>query len=365
MDSTARARETDRLYGYKATAIIILTIVVPSIITLMSVREPRTPMYPPEVARPISPYGYTLSLSLFAIPVLMLGLWFQRHPRFNYQRTAFWITLACLIPAGFLLDLIWGCTFFTFPNREAVIGIWIPARGGEVPLEEFFFYSLGFIAVLKTYIWLDEYWLRAYHVDRLRLRTREIPRVIQFHAGPIVIGALLFLVGLVYKKLWSDHPEGIPGYYLFELAVAVVPTMLLYRTAAPFINWRALTFTYFLLMLVSLLWEATVALPYGWWGYKPEALIGITIWAWTNLPIEEPLLWSSVSIATIVWYEAMKVFLAMDRSPMHALFGIKPPCTPEPSDPEPAMAQGRRRRRHRRRLNRARSVSKPSEPAPE
>src|SRR5262249_34846687 len=91
-----------------------------------------------------------------------------------------------------------------------------------------------------------------------------------------------------------------------------------------FVNWRALSFTFFLLLLVSLLWEATLAVPYRWWGYRKEAMVGVFIGAWCDLPIEEPILWSAVTFATVIWYEAMKVFLTMEKRTAEALFGARP-----------------------------------------
>ena len=38
----------------------------------------------------------------------------------------------------------------------------------HIPLEEFVFYTLGFIAILQVYIWCDEYWLKRYNVRGLR-----------------------------------------------------------------------------------------------------------------------------------------------------------------------------------------------------
>src|SRR2546430_12778414 len=44
-----------------------------------------------------------------------------------------------------LLDLLFGNTFFIFPNKAATLGCNIPALGGAIPIEEFVFYLTGFI----------------------------------------------------------------------------------------------------------------------------------------------------------------------------------------------------------------------------
>jgi hypothetical protein len=59
-----------------------------------------------------------------------------------------------------------------------------------------------------------------------------------------------------------------------------------FHTAQLFINWRAFTFTFFLVLLISLLREVTLALPYGWWEYRPGVLTGLHIGVWSSLPIE-------------------------------------------------------------------------------
>ena len=60
-------------------------------------------------------------LSLFVVPVAVLAWWFLRHPAYGFQRKAFGITLAGLLPLGFGLDIVFGHTFFTFENRAATL----------------------------------------------------------------------------------------------------------------------------------------------------------------------------------------------------------------------------------------------------
>ena len=33
----------------------------------------------------------------------------------------------------------------------------------------------------------------------------------------------------------------------------------------------------FMVLLISLLWEVTLALPYGWWNFQDEQMIGLRI----------------------------------------------------------------------------------------
>ena len=145
-----------------APAGIIATLALPASLTLRSVRVPQS-LVP--LALDPTPLGYTRSLSLFAGPILVLAGWFLRHPAYRFQRRAFGWTLAILVLLSLLLELLKASVFFTFKNRAATLGIDVPVLGGVVPIEEFAFYVLGFLATLLTYIWCDEYWLGAFSLQ--------------------------------------------------------------------------------------------------------------------------------------------------------------------------------------------------------
>ena len=51
---------------------------------------------------------------------------------------------------------------------------------------------------------------------------------------------------------------------------------------------------FFLILLISLLWEVTLAIPYGWWDYRPGAMMGLAIAAWRGLPVEAVCVWLAV-----------------------------------------------------------------------
>lgn len=107
----------------------------------------------------------------------------------------------------------------------------------------------------------------------------------------------------------------------YLLATAAVPTAALLESTVSFINWRAFSFTYLAILLVSLVWEVTLAMPYGWWDYQPERMVGIHIRAWWDLPIEAVLVWLAVTYATVVVYEAVKMWQASGDSAQRALVG--------------------------------------------
>jgi hypothetical protein len=66
---------------------------------------------------------------------------------------------------------------------------------------------------------------------------------------------------------------------------------------------------------------ATLAIPYGWWNFRDEQMLGVRITAWGQLPIEEVCLWMAVTYATVIVYETVKCWEASGKSIRHALFG--------------------------------------------
>jgi hypothetical protein len=293
-------------------------LIVPTALTLSSVEHPGVLSV---VSANPTPYGYTWSLLLFIVPVTVLGGWFARRPDLPFPRRAFWRTLAVLVPLGFVLDLVFGNAFFVFSNHHATLGIMVPAVGGALPVEEFVFYLTGFMAALLSYVWADEYWMSAYNVPDYRVQVCSIERIVRPHYPSVLFGIALIAAAATYKRWFSDSPAGFPWYFTYLTLGALIPSAALFHTAKSFINWRAFSFTFFLMLLISLLWEVTLALPYGWWGFRPQAMIGVHIDAWYGLPIEEPLVWMAVSYATVIVYEVVKIWLALGDRAWQVLFG--------------------------------------------
>jgi hypothetical protein len=77
----------------------------------------------------------------------------------------------------------------------------------------------------------------------------------------------------------------------------------------------------FFTLLVSLLWEATLALPYGWWNYQHGAMIGVFIGAWSGLPIEAVLVWLAVTYGTVILFEVVKIWQASGRRAKQVFLG--------------------------------------------
>jgi hypothetical protein len=318
MSQQSSERSRDPLRSSWLVLVLLVMIAIPAAITLSTVQFPGTL----EISNPNpTPFGYTLSLSLFIIPIIVIGGWLVPSERLAFPRRAFWWTIGLLVPVSFGLDFFFGNTFFVFPNPGATLGIGAPALGGSVPVEEYVFYLTGFITVLLIYIWLDEFWLAAYNVPDYAAEAEKIPRLVVFHPASLIAGLVLVAAAVIYKKVFAADPAGFPSYFCFLVATGLVPATGFLRTARPFVNWRAFSFALFLIVLISLLWEATVAVPYGWWGYQPQQMMGLFIGAWSELPIEAVCVWMAVTYATTIIFEIIKLWLASGKTAKSAFLG--------------------------------------------
>ena len=293
---------------------IAVVLVIPFALTLNTISQPR-PIVADLAANPTH-HGYTWSLSLFIIPVLVLAVWVSFRKQNPVQKKAFWITAVLLASGGVFLDVFFGLTFFTFINRDATLGInfwgWSFSDGWQkvIPIEELGFYFFGIVAALLAYVWGDEYWCGAYNRDDAPRRGTRFRQIFSFHLGSAIFGIVIFALGWIYKK-FGAHPwhEGFPGYFLFLTIVAITPSILFFPSANPYINWRAFSLAFLFMLLVSLFWEAAIAVPYQWWGFQPRHMLGLMINGFFGLPVEEPILWLGVTWATVIVYEIIYTLL--------------------------------------------------------
>jgi hypothetical protein len=277
-----------------------------------------------------SPYGYTYSLSLFIVPVIALGVWHLWHPQHHIHKRALIGAAGAIAVLGSLLDVAFGYHFLTFTDPGATLGIRLPAWNwgemqwvpGYLPIEEFGFYLFGGFFVIGAYLWLDMNWLSFYDHDEFGESAKAQHRLVNLSPLSALLLIVCVAAGLLYKS-YGNHPyrEGFPGYYIFLMAVGFIPTILFFPAVRKFVNWRAFAISYLLLLLISVVWEATLGVPYGWWGYKYDQMVGVTIRAWSGLPIEAVLLWLVVSWAAVIIYEVLRVYMFMERTPRAALFG--------------------------------------------
>jgi hypothetical protein len=325
---------------------IVGVLFVPACITLMTIRHPADSA---SAGQP-SPFGYTWSLSLAFVPiaVILAAARARLLPRPPWRTVG--ATVAVLGSLGMLLDIFLGHAFFAFPNKGATLrigfwgfdlasGRWIPG----LPIEEVAFYYSTVAATLLTYVWASTAFLSRYSTD---LPHAGLTHAGLTHAGryprswlywPAALpGAGLIAAALLYTQVIRPAPARFPGYFIFIIMVALVPACLLHRATRQAINWQAVAFCTLVNALVDVIWEVTLASPYGWWAYRQDMMIGPGITAWHNLPIEEPVLWLVSPFCIVTMYTALR--LATGRR-VH-----QPDSTadePSPACPQPARRSTR------------------------
>jgi hypothetical protein len=314
-----------------AVAALMAMLAVASTLAIIRIGVSQRPVDP---ALNPSPLGYTFSLALFIVPCVIFGVWIWRSPQTTEQRRACVITLLFLMPLGFILDIFFGRTFLRFPNLDATVGILLPGydlhtgwrgllgSGWEpaLPAEEFVFYGLGFIAMLFAYIWGDEILFRANKVDD----GQRTPRV--FHGWKatmlfwLAVGAVLFSIAwLIRRAVPSQSGATFPGYFLFLLIASIVPSLFCARIAFQFINWRVLATAWLFVLAISQFWEASLGVPYGWWAYVPDQMMGIFLKPHCDLPIEAVLVWTLGTWTTVIIYETILTALHAGRRGLNLL----------------------------------------------
>src|SRR5438093_9553303 len=126
--------------------------------------------------------------------------------------------------ATVLQNAFLGNTFFIFPNKAATLGCEIPAVGGAIPIEEFVFYLAGFMLVLLSYIWCDEYWMATYNVPDYTAAAKGIARIVRFHFASVALGVALIAAAVLYRKFVSGAAEGVPWYLLYLVSASLTPS---------------------------------------------------------------------------------------------------------------------------------------------
>lgn len=342
-----------------ALKIILITILVLSVITGITVNQVDKPMEAIHMLDlAASPYGYTWSLLLVVVPFLVLLYWYIFYP--NNHR-AHWRCLlqviVMLTVAWTLLDIFFALTIFYFPNCGATLGPpgwripgYIPGTGfvWAIPIEEVAFYLFSAFSLVMIYIWFSEVWFGKYALSESDHRNKgeNVIPIVEIDPIIFVIGVVLVVIGIILQMLFGHVPpmpvpvppmidpscqmpqpfgfttgKVFPVYFTLLVILIVLPSVFFYRKMKCFINTGALHMTILLGTLISLIWEVTLAMPYGWWGYQPDYMLGFYIAPWYNLPIESVLLWLAAGWSTIFLYEFVRLKCVTGRSLFSLMFG--------------------------------------------
>jgi hypothetical protein len=267
---------------------------------------------------------YFTSLLFWLTPILYLWPAFHSitaHGR-GRRRRALRVSIATLVVFGTALDFLVGHFTFRFadcgpagPYIKCIQG-----PGGSVPIEELLFYTFAPVAMVLVYACADERWLSRYNPADNLVNLR----LIRVSPAWLVVAAAVAVSWLV---IWRVNGT-FPTYFAFLSGIGLVPTIFLYRAARSLINWPAFAVTVLYVLVTSIVWEVTLAIPRGWWGFEPAAMVGIYVDAWSTagsvFPIEEIGVWMAAPFLTLLTYESAKAFFHHPRSSREALFGPGP-----------------------------------------
>jgi len=290
-------------FGPAVVAVIVILFCGMFALTMTTIRTSVLPLKSPD-----SPLGYSVSNLQWLIPALGIVLFYFAMKIRPSERRALQLTLIILPFTGFILDIFFADRFFIFPNTKSVWGLSIPgfnfrtfAFDAPIPIEEFIFYVTGFLYTLAVYLFGRDIWLSRYTPPRdaaPRGKARPLVAVI----ATLVLVALGFLAKAIYRM---PDASLVPEYYLFLILLGIAPCIFLYPVVYRHVNWQALSFTLFSVLVISVIWEVTMGIPYGWWGYHREVMMGIFIKPWFDLPLESAIVWLTVSFTTVFTFEAI------------------------------------------------------------
>ncbi len=95
MQSDSRKNSPGKPIDLWVVVAMLCLLAIPAIPTLRAVRHT---VFVDVSGQHASPLGYTISLSLFVIPILVIGLWLLPQSGKKIPQKAFWTTIAILFP---------------------------------------------------------------------------------------------------------------------------------------------------------------------------------------------------------------------------------------------------------------------------
>jgi hypothetical protein len=297
---------------------LLLCLAIPAILTFRCVDEHGS-----------TALAYTWSLGFFAVPNTALAIFMWRNPG-RIENRAFWGTVAIIFVVGAFLDFFLAHEWFEFTNKSAVVGFHLPAfswkdlewKKDYLPIEEFGFYFLGAVFMTALYAWGDVTLFSRYqHPNPSSLA--DAGRIFAIHPRTSWAAVILIVLvaGVLALSQWLRTGEGFAGYFLFLVAIGVLPPFFTLRRVAPMINWQAFLFMYSVLIMLSIIWEATLALQYEWWNYRREHMLGWYIKPWHDLPFEAVMMWLVSGWAAVIMYETFRLAGYSSKPLKSALLG--------------------------------------------
>ena len=267
---------------------------------------------------------YFSSLALWGVPILYLLPVFRSITAegTGRRRRALRWSAGTIVGLGIVLDFLLGYLTLRFPGCSEPPGagpylLCLPAVGGRIPVEELLFYAMGPVAMVLVYACADELWLSRYNPPDALLDLK----LIQPSRNLIIAAAGAAVAALV---LWRVNGT-FPTYFVFLAGGALLPAIFFYRAIGKLTNWPAFAVTTLYVIVTSLIWEVTLAIPRQWWGYEPSGMIGLTIAAWSRgeaiFPIEAAFVWIFAPFSSILIYEFAKALTHHPRPTTVALFG--------------------------------------------
>ena len=273
---------------------------------------------------------YFSSLALWGIPILYLWPVFSSITAegTGRRRKALRWSAGTIVGLGVVLDFLLGYLTLRFPGCSEPPGsgpyLWcLPAVGGRIPIEELLFYAMGPVAMVLVYACADELWLSRYNPpdDLLDRKLIQPSRNLIIAAAGAAVAALV---------LWRVNGT-FPTYFVFLAGGALLPAIFFYRAIGNLTNWPAFAVTTLYVIVTSVIWEVTLAIPRQWWGYEPSGMIGLTIAAWSRgeaiFPIEAAFVWIFAPFSSVLIYEFAKALTHHPRATRVALFGDLDPRT--------------------------------------
>lgn len=250
----------------------------------------------------VAPMGYFWSNVIWIITSILLTIELIKIKHL-LNVNAIVLTLVIITGNCFLLDLFFASRFFVFPNKAAIIGWHINGYNWEtgnftfpIPLEEFIFYISGLYFILVFYLFNRHSWLVKYTIS-----PSTITSMSNVSRNCNIFTSIIVIFGIILKFLCIN--DIFPEYFLWILSCSFVPSTWLYGKIKHLVNWQAFSFTLSIVLLVSIIWEVTLALPYGFWNYRHTSMIGIFIKPWNNLPIESVFIWIITPFTVVFLYE--------------------------------------------------------------